>query len=147
MKNSDRGDSSTGSELKAVEEACREASRTVEPCETLCLGGEISLAARLELVAKNSSLTPGFLHGDLHISDSRRKILPHLAFNLAGNVFSQQLRARISNRQKDDVPPGQYQLLLLIEDLDRLGIFAHLNRRAARLYQSPMVESVADLFD
>ena len=28
-----RGDSSTGSELKAVEEVCREASRTVEPCE------------------------------------------------------------------------------------------------------------------
>jgi hypothetical protein len=35
MKNSARGDSSTGSELKAVEEACREASRTVEPGE-LC---------------------------------------------------------------------------------------------------------------
>jgi hypothetical protein len=35
MKNPARGDSSTGSELKAVEEACREASRTVEPCE-LC---------------------------------------------------------------------------------------------------------------
>ena len=34
--NSARGDSSTGSELKAVEEACREASRTVEPCE-LCV--------------------------------------------------------------------------------------------------------------
>ena len=33
MKNSARGDSSTGSELKAVDEACREASRTVEPCE------------------------------------------------------------------------------------------------------------------
>jgi hypothetical protein len=32
MKNSAHGDSSTGSELKAVEEACREASRTVEPC-------------------------------------------------------------------------------------------------------------------
>ena len=32
MKNSARGDSSTGSELKAVEEACREASRMVEPC-------------------------------------------------------------------------------------------------------------------
>jgi hypothetical protein len=32
LKNSARGDSSTGSELKAVEEACREASRTVEPC-------------------------------------------------------------------------------------------------------------------
>jgi hypothetical protein len=31
MKNSAHGDSSTGSELKAVEEACREASRTVEP--------------------------------------------------------------------------------------------------------------------
>jgi len=31
MKNSAGGDSSTGSELKAVEEACREASRTVEP--------------------------------------------------------------------------------------------------------------------
>jgi hypothetical protein len=31
LKNSARGDSSTGSELKAVEEACREASRTVEP--------------------------------------------------------------------------------------------------------------------
>jgi len=29
------GDSSTGSELKAVEEACRDASRTVEPWE-LC---------------------------------------------------------------------------------------------------------------
>jgi hypothetical protein len=38
MMISDRGDSSTGSELKAVEEACRKASRTVEPCE-LC-GGE-----------------------------------------------------------------------------------------------------------
>jgi hypothetical protein len=35
MKNSARGDSSTGSELKTVEEACREASRTVEPC-VLC---------------------------------------------------------------------------------------------------------------
>ena len=35
MKNSVRGDSSTGSELKAVEEACREAPRTVEPC-VLC---------------------------------------------------------------------------------------------------------------
>jgi hypothetical protein len=32
MKNSARGDSSTGSELEAVEEARREASRTVEPC-------------------------------------------------------------------------------------------------------------------
>jgi hypothetical protein len=32
MKNSARGDSSTGSELKVVEEACREAARTVEPC-------------------------------------------------------------------------------------------------------------------
>jgi hypothetical protein len=32
MKNSAHGDSSTGSELKAVEEACRVASRTVEPC-------------------------------------------------------------------------------------------------------------------
>jgi hypothetical protein len=39
MKNSARGDSSTGSELKAVEEACREASRTVEPCE-LCASFE-----------------------------------------------------------------------------------------------------------
>jgi rare lipoprotein A len=35
MKDSARGDSSTGSALKAVEEACREASRTVEPC-ALC---------------------------------------------------------------------------------------------------------------
>src|SRR4029077_9927634 len=58
---------------------------------TLCLGGEISLAARLELVAKNPSLTTGFFDGDLHISDCRRKILPHLAFNFSGNVFSQQL--------------------------------------------------------
>jgi hypothetical protein len=37
-----RGDSSTGSELKAVEEACREASRTVEPCELCRLCGEYS---------------------------------------------------------------------------------------------------------
>jgi hypothetical protein len=35
MKISAHGDSSTGSELKAVEDACREASRTVEPC-VLC---------------------------------------------------------------------------------------------------------------
>lgn len=35
MKNSARGGSSTGSELKAIEEACHEASRTVEPCD-LC---------------------------------------------------------------------------------------------------------------
>jgi hypothetical protein len=40
MKNSARGDSSTGSELKAIEEACREASRTVEPCELCCLCGK-----------------------------------------------------------------------------------------------------------
>ena len=33
MKNSARGNSPTGSELKAVEDACREASRTVEPCD------------------------------------------------------------------------------------------------------------------
>jgi hypothetical protein len=33
MRNSARGDFSTASELKAVEGACREASRTVEPCE------------------------------------------------------------------------------------------------------------------
>jgi len=31
-ENPARGDSSTGSELTAAEEACREASRTVEPC-------------------------------------------------------------------------------------------------------------------
>ena len=42
MKNSARGDSSTGSELKAVEEACREASRTVEPCE-LCASASSGL--------------------------------------------------------------------------------------------------------
>ena len=36
MQNSAGGDSSTGSELKAVEEICRESSRTVEPCE-LCV--------------------------------------------------------------------------------------------------------------
>ena len=45
MKNSARGDSSTGSELKAVEEACREASRTVEPCE---LRGEYFLTENPE---------------------------------------------------------------------------------------------------
>lgn len=32
MANSARDDSSMGSELEAVKEACREASRTVEPC-------------------------------------------------------------------------------------------------------------------
>ncbi len=32
MKHSAHGESSTGSELKAVEDACREAPRTVEPC-------------------------------------------------------------------------------------------------------------------
>jgi ABC-type uncharacterized transport system substrate-binding protein len=36
MKKPARGDSLTGSELKALEEACREASRTVEPC-ALCV--------------------------------------------------------------------------------------------------------------
>src|SRR5262245_44222101 len=41
MKNFVRGDSSTGSELKAVEEACREASRTVESCELCVLCGQI----------------------------------------------------------------------------------------------------------
>jgi hypothetical protein len=48
MKNSARGDSSTGSELKAVEEACREASRTVEACE-LCVSSVIKLTAWLRL--------------------------------------------------------------------------------------------------
>jgi hypothetical protein len=45
MKNSARGDSSTGSELKAVEEACREASRTVEPGK-LCASVLISELGR-----------------------------------------------------------------------------------------------------
>ena len=35
MQNSAGDDSSTGSELKAVEEACREASRTAEPLNGL----------------------------------------------------------------------------------------------------------------
>ena len=40
MKNSAPGGSLSGSELKAVEEACREASRTVEPCEHgVCAAG------------------------------------------------------------------------------------------------------------
>jgi flavin-binding protein dodecin len=42
MKNSVRGGSSTGSELKAVEEACREASRTVEPLDRAAIVGERS---------------------------------------------------------------------------------------------------------
>src|SRR4030095_1059015 len=103
--------------------------------------------ARLELVAKNSSLTACFFDGDLHIPDRGREILPHLAFNLSGNIFSQQLCARVGNRQKDDVAAGQEKLLFFVEYLDRLGTFAHLYRRAVRLYQSPMIESVADLFD
>jgi len=37
MKNSARGESSTGSELTAVEEACREASRTVELANSVSL--------------------------------------------------------------------------------------------------------------
>jgi hypothetical protein len=45
MRNSAVGDSSTGSELKAVEEACREASRTVEPC-VLC---DLRWVSRLQL--------------------------------------------------------------------------------------------------
>ena len=43
MKDSAHGDSSTGSKLKAVEEACREASRTVEPCE-LCVSAVNTLS-------------------------------------------------------------------------------------------------------
>ena len=43
-ENSARGDSSTGSELKAVEEACREAPRTVEPC-VLCASG-VNISSR-----------------------------------------------------------------------------------------------------
>src|SRR4030095_6543240 len=105
------------------------------------------LLRQLELNSKNSSLPAGLFDGDLHIADFRRKILAYLTSDLPGKVFSQQLRARVRNRQKDDVPPGQDKLLLFIAYLDRLGIFPHFNRRAARLYQSPMVESVADLFD
>ena len=56
MKNSARGDSSTGSELKAVEEACREASRTVEPCE-LCASASSGLT-RAKHVLSNVEGTP-----------------------------------------------------------------------------------------
>ena len=70
MKNSARGGSSTGSELKAVEEACREASRTVEPCELcghekkfknhqnrkICLN-EIKILATAHFVEKGFFLT------------------------------------------------------------------------------------------
>src|SRR5215471_19305650 len=57
----------------------------------------------LELAAKKCSLTSLFCDDDLHISDRGREILPHPAFNLAGNIFSQQLGARVGNRQKDYV--------------------------------------------
>jgi hypothetical protein len=48
MKKPAHGDSSTGSELKAVEEACREASRTVEPCD-LCASAVIPAFPALRL--------------------------------------------------------------------------------------------------
>ena len=128
MKNSDRGE-------------------LVEPCETLCLGDEISLAARLELVAKNSSLTAGFFDGDLHVADLSPEILPHLAFDLPGKVFSQQLRARVDDRQKNDVPSRQDKFLFFVEYFDRFSALSHSNRRAVRLNQSAMIESVTDLFN
>ena len=55
MKNSARGDSSTGSELKVVEEACRGASRTVEPCALLCLCGNRVFPLWLRLCRLGSS--------------------------------------------------------------------------------------------
>jgi hypothetical protein len=53
MKNSARGDSSMGSELKAVEGACREASRTVEPCD-LCLAARAAIRGRAHSVNARS---------------------------------------------------------------------------------------------
>jgi hypothetical protein len=48
LKNSARGDSSTGLELKVVEEACREASQTVEPCELCVSAVNIPFTANTE---------------------------------------------------------------------------------------------------
>src|SRR6266850_1157183 len=59
MKNSARGDSSTGSEPKAVEEACREASRTVEPCELCASVVSIVLSPTRILAATIARLSRG----------------------------------------------------------------------------------------
>ena len=45
--------------------------------------------ARLELVAKNSSLTAGFFDSNLDMADRGRESLPHLTLNLSGNILSQ----------------------------------------------------------
>ena len=55
-------------------------------------------AWRLEFIAEDSFLTPGFFDGNFHISDGTWELLPHFAFDLAGNVLGQQLRARVGNR-------------------------------------------------
>jgi hypothetical protein len=50
----------------------------------------VSCAAReLKFIAENSPLTAGLLNGEFHTSDGGREILPHLPFDLSGDVFSQ----------------------------------------------------------
>src|SRR5262245_26481432 len=104
-------------------------------------------ASGLELAAKNSSLTADFLDTDFYGSDGCREFLPDFASNLSGDVFSQQFRTRIRDRQKNHVPPGQNESLFFVEDLDLFRSLANLNRRAVGLDQSPMVQSITDPLD
>jgi len=111
------------------------------------LGAAQARWGQLEVIAKNSSLTACFLDSDLHVSDRDRELLPHFASDLAGNVLCQQLSARVGNRQKDDVAAGQEKPLLFVEYFYFPRSFPHLNRRAVRLDQSSMIESIAHLLD
>jgi len=111
------------------------------------LGAAQARWGQLEVIAKNSSLTACFLDRNLHVSDRDRELLPHFASDLAGNVLCQQLSARVGNRQKDDVAAGQEKPLLFVEYFHFPRIFSHLNRRTVPLYQGPMIERIADLFD
>ena len=75
------GDSSTGSELKAVEEACREASQTVEPCALCASVAEPISGLRLLIFGLGTLLLPL----SFPVQAQQPKKIPRIGFLSAGS--------------------------------------------------------------
>src|SRR5262245_20454757 len=130
MKNSVRGDSSTGSELKAVEEACREASRTVEPCELCVLCGQIAIFPGRPSSVHQHELLFG-------------EVLEYLSGVVIGSAVGRgqnQLRVRrgfiriIYSRKAFDLASSRFTIHAF-----KISLLAHLQRRVHEDLDEPIV--------
>ena len=100
-----------------------------------------------ELVSVNATLAASFFYRDFYeINLRRRKFLPHPSLNLSGDMFRQQFRARVHQRQQNHIAPRQQQSLFFVDDLDRPGASLDFDDRAFGLNQSAVIQIITDLF-